>query len=514
MGHKTLRSRIPHRPGLLLTAMLVASASVTGAAVAVADTGTGTLDPRFGTEGVVSTATAPATGSDFQNGLVIDRQGRILVSGSSDMGEGAGGNQWRISRYTPEGSLDPSFGSGGTVLTSMSAVGGSEEHIWALALQADGKIVAVGHATTAAGGEDFALARYLPDGRLDPNFGQGGTVLTTIGPGQGADEAHDVRVLRDGRIMVAGFTSTTASRSSRDFALVAYCPDGSLDTSFGQDGARPGVVVTDLAGGRDQLGGMTLDERGRIVVVGSADLGAGRGGGSLAIARYWPDGRLDEKFGGGIVVTPMAADDLLDLAIAVAIDHRGRITVGGSADANAGGPFDLALARYNPDGSLDAGFGTGGKVLTNVGPGQTDEDLRGLVIQRSGKILIGGSTAPTEFLVDSNFLVGRYNEDGSLDQSFGDGGFVVTPTSTGNGDNEIFNIALTRTGKLVAAGECERGATGRDVCLTRYEVGAKGSKSPTGTSSRITNSLHRPAGGAGAGFWRAESMSDRLHRRN
>ncbi|MFI5669881.1 hypothetical protein [Streptomyces sp. NPDC051704] len=450
------------RTRLLCAAAILVCTATAGVASA---TGGGGLDPRFGRNGVVVSATAPDAGSDFANGLVVDGRRRIVVSGSSDLG-GAGGVQWRLQRFTPDGAVDSTFGKRGTVLTPMSAAGGDDENIWRLALQPDGKIVAVGHAITATGGEDFALARYLPDGRLDNGFGTGGKVFTKVAPGAGDDEAQAVQVQRDGRIVVAGFTGTGAGTEGRDLALVRYLPDGSPDRSFGTDG----IVVRDVAGGRDQFKNMTLDGHGRIVAVGSADLGSGRGGASFAVARYRSDGRPDPGFGSdGLVVTPMAAGDGLDLAEAVAIDGKGRLTVGGSADA--GGPFDLAMARYLSDGRLDGRFGEGGRVLTNVGPGATDEDLEGLVVQGDGTILVGGSTAPTEFLLDSDFLVGRYRPDGSVDRRFGKDGFVVTHVAPGTADDEIYDIAPQGPGLLVAAGECDRPTSGRDVCLARYLVG-------------------------------------------
>ncbi|MFD9353440.1 delta-60 repeat domain-containing protein [Streptomyces sp. NPDC060031] len=236
-----------------------------------------------------SYATAPGDGADFQNGLVVDGRRRIVVSGSSDLGPAGGGGRWRLQRFTPDGAVDRSFGHRGTVLTQMSGVGGDDEHLWRIALQPDGKIVAVGYAVTATGGEDFALARYLPDGRLDPSFGTGGRVFTALAPGAGDDEAQAVQVLGNGRIVVAGFAGTGADSSGRDLALARYLPDGRLDPSFGSGG----LVVRDVAGGRDQFKAMTLDRRGRIVAVGSADLGAGAGGTSFAVARYRADGRPD-----------------------------------------------------------------------------------------------------------------------------------------------------------------------------------------------------------------------------
>jgi uncharacterized delta-60 repeat protein len=110
-------------------------------------------------------------------------------------------------------------------------------------------------------------------------------------------------------------------------------------------------------------------------------------------------------------------------------------------------------------------------VTTNVGPGNTDDDLEGLVIQSTGNILVGGSTAPTAILVDSDFMVARYKPDGSLDTSFGTGGIVITPTGAGNASDEIYDIALQSDSKLVASGECDQASTGRDVCAARYKVG-------------------------------------------
>ncbi|MFE2144385.1 delta-60 repeat domain-containing protein [Streptomyces sp. NPDC059456] len=124
-----------------------------------------------------------------------------------------------------------------------------------------------------------------------------------------------------------------------------------------------------------------------------------------------------------------------------------------------------------PDGSLDPGFGDRGRVLADVGPGSTDEDLAGLALQPDGRILAGGSTAPTAFGQDSDFLLARFRDDGALDRSFGRDGFVVTKTAPGDADDEIFDIALQSPTRLVAAGECDQPTTGRDVCLARYRVG-------------------------------------------
>ena len=460
-------THMPRRPAAALGAAAAVAAVLTVAALAAP----GKLDPGFGNGGVVVTATAPDAGGDFQNGLVIQRDGRILVGGESDLGAAAGGLQWRISRYTRSGGLDSTFGAGGTVTTSISSAGGDDEHVWALALQPDGKVVAAGEAVTATGGFDVALARLNPDGTLDTSFGTGGKVTTAIGPGTRRDNAFQVGVVDHGKIVVAGFAEMGPGAGGRNFMLARYNPDGTLDGGFGTGG----IVITRVAPGdnRDNVdtNGMVIDPAGRIVVAGAANMGPGAGGFNFALARYNSDGSLDSSFGGdGVATTAMASGDNIDVISGVAIDENGKIVAGGVADTG-GFIFDRALVRYDPDGSLDTSFGTGGKVTTNVGPGNTDDDSEDLVIQPSGKILVGGGTAATALLTDSDFLVARYNPDGTLDDSFGSGGFVTTPTAPGNADDEIFDIALQSDAKLVVSGECDQPATGRDVCVARYKAG-------------------------------------------
>jgi uncharacterized delta-60 repeat protein len=347
----------------------------------------------------------------------------------------------------------------------MSSAGGEDEILWQLALQPDGKIVAAGEAVTATGGFDVALARFNTDGTLDAGFGRGGKVTTAIGPGTRTDNAFQVRVVASGKIVVGGFADMGPGAGGRNFLLVRYNPNGTLDGSFGAGG----IVVTQVApgDGREIAVGMMIDAGNRIILSGQANMGAGAGGFNFALARYTSDGSLDASFGaGGMVTTAIAPGDNFDGAIAgVGIDAAGKIAVAGSADNSGNFDTDLALARYNADGSLDSSFGTGGTVTTNVGPG--GEFARDLAIQPTGRILVGGGTDVEG--VNGDSLVARYNPDGSLDATFGSGGVVLTSLS--QGDDAIFYIALQSDAKLVTTGECEQPSTGRDVCVARYKVG-------------------------------------------
>ena len=128
------------------------------------------------------------------------------------------------------GVVDTSFNGGKQIVS----VAEGEDYARAMAVQADGKIVTVGMTTTTAGGADFAVTRHLRDGTLDPSFGNGGKVVTAIGTVRASDEARAVAIQADGKIVVAGHSASNVS--GLDFALVRYNADGSLDAGFGTGG--------------------------------------------------------------------------------------------------------------------------------------------------------------------------------------------------------------------------------------------------------------------------------------
>ena len=255
--------------------------------------------------------------------------------------------------------IDATFGVGGTVLTNMSNVGGLDERMVSLAVQHDGKIVAAGSIQTSPDLDEdsSALARFNPDGTLDTSFGDGGTVVFDVAPG------HDfvTQVLIDGseRILVGG--------GCQHFFLARYRADGTLDPSFNREGPVPGLVITEVSPGddaTDEILGIVLDERERIVAGGySITFEAGAPNVNSTLARYLPDGTLDASFNPdgprpGIVVTSVAPGAKWDVIFDVAIDRHGRILTVGDAYVGAGaGGYDVALSRYLPDGRLDDSFG-------------------------------------------------------------------------------------------------------------------------------------------------------------
>ena len=289
------------------------------------------------------------------------------------------------------GALDPSFGPGGKVTTDFD---GASDEARALVVQADGTILAAGGAGIA-NNLDFALARYLPDGTLDPSFGTGGKVTTDFGHN---DEADALIVQADGALVVAGTTGIGLS-SDHNFALARYLPDGTLDPSFGTGGK----VTTDFDGHDDWAEALAVQADGTLVAAGNATFPATRA--DFALAHYLADGTLDPSFGnGGKVTTDF--DGTNDPARALAVQADGTLVVAGAASTTSG--FDFGLAGYLADGTPDPSFGSGGKVTTDFD--SIFDSASALDVQADGRLVAAGSNSDDFAL--ARYLAGSTDSDG------------------------------------------------------------------------------------------------------
>ncbi|MFZ4765898.1 MAG: choice-of-anchor D domain-containing protein, partial [Roseimicrobium sp.] len=397
-------------------------------------TGPGQLDRAFGTLGRVTT---DLNGADERGrALALQSDGKALVAGYTDNGTNS---NFVLVRYLADGSLDASFGVNGKVSTDLG--NGSLDQASAVAVQADGKIVAAGFAQGGSN-EDVALVRYLSDGTLDTSFGTGGKVLTPVGSSD--DRAAAVVVQPDGKIVIAG---TTFSGSNSDVLLVRYLPNGSLDTSFGSGGK----VITGV-GVEDAAFSLALQRNGRLVVAGKASNGLHD---DVAVLRYLANGSLDTTFGtGGVVTTSVAAAH--SAAQSVVVRRTGEIVVGGYA-SNAD-DTDWLVARYLANGSLDTTFGTGGLVVTSVGAGY--EEVSSVAVQANGSVIATGFTQGA----NDDLAVARFLPNGSLDSGFGTGGKVVT--ALGSGGDYGLSVKALASGYVLAAGYTQ--GSSDDIALVRY----------------------------------------------
>jgi uncharacterized delta-60 repeat protein len=339
----------------------------------------GSLDTSFGSNGMVGVPVP--RGSLNLVGMALQSDGRILVSGTL--------TGFALARYNSDGSLDTSFGAGGTVNTPfpgyffVAAPG--------VAVQPDGAIVLAGFASNASSGL-FALARYTTRGVLDSSFGNHGLILTAF-PDHAAATA--VTLQDDGSIIAAGYAYGTSTQ----FALARYDHDGNLDPSFG----TAGLVVTPFPGFSTAFPGndVTVQSDGRIVLAGYVS-NQPSGGDQFALARYNSDGSLDGSFGTGGLVTTSFPDFTRAEAFGMVEQSSGRILVAGGAYPGDGSE-QFALARYDSDGSLDGSFGTGGLVTTPFGT-LRNASAAAVAVQPDGRIVAAGTAS-------GNNAVARYEGD-------------------------------------------------------------------------------------------------------
>lgn len=384
-------------------------------------------------------------GEDTAYAMALQADGKVVAAGYTR----GSSYDFAAARYNEDGTLDASFG-GGTVRTDISGEG-SFDIGHAVAIQADGKIVVAG-SSNSGGDTDFTVARYNGDGSVDTAFGRGGSVHTDVSGTDGYDAATAVAVQADGKIVAAG---SSAGRDSTDFALVRYSPDGTLDTTFGAGGR----TLTDL-GGADRAAAAAVAPNGAIVVAGDSDTGDST---DFAVTRYRPDGGLDASFGdGGAVVSDLRGAGGYDEGRAVTVRSDGAVVVTGSS--NAAGTRDFALVRYRPDGSADPTFGTDGTVLTDLsGVGGVDSAVAVTLTPRGQIVAAGIARLPR----NTDMAVARYYDDGSLDTAFGDGGATVTDMTGVTASDAAYATVARPDGRIVVAGSA--GSNGRtDFALAQF----------------------------------------------
>jgi uncharacterized delta-60 repeat protein len=448
----------------------------------------GGLDTSFGAGGIVTTSFP--TSNNFVHAAAIQADGKIVVVGATSHAV----PDFTILRYNNDGSLDSGFGMSGKVTTDFF---GGDDTAFAIAIQSDGKIVIAGSASNNQTGSHFALARYNPDGSLDSGFGTGGKVATNF---SGTSGAFALVIQPDGKLVAAG--SQTAEQieeesfnTSSDFLLVRYQPDGTPDSGFGS----AGIVTTDFGSVvenhpsdcgessgpwpvSDFARAIVLQPDNKIVVAGvTRKVFSCVTSDRFALARYSTDGTLDAAFGtGGLVISDISLDNEPNVANAVAIQGDGRVLAAGTiSNINSTGDDSFAVARFNTDGTLDSGFGTAGVTTTDFSGDGSGDTANGVAIQPDGKIIAVGYSgiSGTNF---TDFALARYNPEGSLDPAFGNGGKVTTDIGT---SDQAYAVAIQPDGKIVVAGDSDNHSEGGVFALARYLT--SNVNTPTGTNVTV-----------------------------
>jgi uncharacterized delta-60 repeat protein len=366
-----------------------------------------------------------------------------------------------------DGDLDPSFGNAGKVATDFN---NSTDWLSRVAVQADGKIVAIGDTHPSHRG---ALARYNADGTLDATFGNGGKVITVANV---RESAAGLLILPDGKIMISGSIDFPSSSDS-SFALLRFNADGSSDPTFGNGG----TVTTNVGPNDDQAYAIALQSDGKIVAAGRRGIQfypSEQRKGNVALARYNSDGSIDATFGNGGTVVNDFGQGLESYALSIMIQPDGKIIVAGESS------YAFLVARYNSNGTLDTTFGNSGYALANFSSnwdGATDA-----LLQPDGKIvLVGWSILNSPY---DSFALARFDSDGSLDQSFGDGGKVLLAD-----EGDLNALVLQADGKLIAIGS---GNWSSDSSFHLLRFSVNGSLDSTfGSNGIVTTSFGQPTEG-------------------
>jgi uncharacterized delta-60 repeat protein len=372
-----------------------------------------------------------------------------------------------LARYAANGNLDATFGAGGRALPEMP--NDREARTSGLARQSSGKLVLTAHVRSAGGVTFFGVLRLNTDGSRDATFGSNGVHLATV-PQTSTESSNAIAVQPDDRLVVAGSgclepCPSYATRKPRVFVIARYTASGLPDASFGAQLANGFVFTSFGAGISASAVDVGIQSDGRIVAAGSAYSYADETT-RLALARYHPDGRLDRSFGGTGKVRTGFASASVSQAFALAIQPDGKLVV--AAEATVDLVRYLALVRYRPNGSLDTSFDGDGKVLTRI-PGY-DASGVALVLQPNGKIVVAGSGQRRGSSTNETraFLV-RYNPNGSLDEGFGQGGRVVTQLDGSSWSGA--NAAVRQpNGRIVVGGFAQTTSSeySADFAIARY----------------------------------------------
>ena len=377
----------------------------------------GTLDPKFGKGGIVFTTNTSANAGALQG------DGKILVAGSISTVQNS--QQPGLLRYNTDGTLDSGFGAGGKVLIGGNNAGPA----FAVVVQTDGKILAVAPANLL-----LTVFRFNTNGSVDSTFGSNGATAIQAAGLFLAPASGGIALQPDGRILVA-----TGHNDGAGLRIVArLLANGQLDSTFGSNGAAPTFGGDSVA----------VLPNGNILV----------GTGSVTSA-YAPNGVVVKDFGihgqtpgfandaGGFVV-PNNSSTVTRIITAGSIFTDLNITFTNSVSG-------FLLVSYNIDGTLDNAFGIHGGVTTPF-PGNILAHAFAVALQRNGDIVAVGQTALTES-GPSDFALARYNPDGSVDTTFGNSGFVSTPFGTSVAFANTVLIQID--GKIIAVGNSNNGTT-------------------------------------------------------
>ena len=365
------------------------------------------------------------------------------------------------------GTLDPNFGAQGVIIPNYP---GYSIVLAAVVVQPDGKLVAVGRATSS--GKDFAsVLRYNSNGTPDNMFSEDGLALIDFGRNSAA---ADVAIQADGKIVVVG----SCNNFTNDIAVGRLRPDGTLDNSFSQDG----ILETDFSYRYDVGRKVTIQTDGKIVVLGVTTISIfGPWGIGYAIARYNPDGSLDNSYSGDGKSEHVFSPN--DAPRSLALQADGKLVMSGTWNyGNYQGITHFLVARLNSNGSGDYTFNNGNAYVTIDFDGNRDY-ANDMSLQADGKMLVAGSSGNTTN--GSDLALARLNSDGTADNAFSADGKITI--DLGSNYEELTTVVVQSNGKIIAGGYISYDNVSSDVVIVRLDPNGTLDNSFSGNGIVVSN---------------------------
>jgi uncharacterized delta-60 repeat protein len=381
----------------------------------------GSLDPTFGNNGIVTTSNTSA------NAAALQSDSKLVVGGSISTSQNP--EQPVLLRYNTNGTLDPTFGTGGKVIIAATTQAGP---VFAVTVQSDGKILAAGPLSRTEAPPPANLRvgvfRFNPNGTSDKTFGNNGVASVSGVPDFLSPATGGIVEQSDGKILVA---ATSEGSGVQSFGRLL--PNGQPDSTFGANGVAPLVASAHA---------LALQPGGQILVL------SGPFGGGGTASRYNTNGSVDTTFSGSGQAPGFGSEGGITV-----INSTGKFIVVGSLIHSPSLTFDddvsgFLLVRYLSNGVIDSSFGKDGVVVTPF-PGNVSSSALSVAIQSNGDIVAAGQTATTAS-GPSDFALARYTTNGALDPTFGHGGFVST--SFGSSQASVNTVLIQTDGKILAVG--------------------------------------------------------------
>ncbi len=412
---------------LLLIVMVVQTIVVSGDA---------DPDKSFGDNGKVLTDTNNSV--EWINDIAIQNNDKIVVAGAGSKANNI--YDFLAVRYDSNGSIDHSFNQTGVFEIDIRG-NDSDDRAKGIVIQNNGKVILAGYSQNGSSDYDFTVVRLDSNGSLDTTFNHTGISIIDIRDNGKDDVAFDVTIQHSGKIIVAGHSKN--NEGYFDFAILRYDTNGSLDPAFGAN--KNGIVVTDVCREcNDLVYSIALLDDDRIIVAGTSE-------DSFVLLRYSANGIQDMTFRAETYLSVCAQ------LYGISIQSDGKMVAAGCGES-----FEFATVRYKSDGTMDPTFDTDGKIIEHIGAYEAHASA--VVIQNNGKIIVTGQSLDSDH--HAFFTTLRYNNGGKPDTSFNGTGKKFD--KLGATDAYAHCVVIQKDGKIIVGGGVYR-AGEYNLAMIRYE---------------------------------------------